>query len=89
MVLGHNTIEFASIQKRDQLSENVFVLKHMLTDKSDSKLKIQVRSPGKPLYNTKFQTLQRTILDFNGTVMVLNSKKNPGQSRDNILQVFY
>ena len=32
IILGNNAVKLTSIQKRSQLSKNVFVLEHMLSD---------------------------------------------------------
>ena len=44
IILGYNAVKLTSIQKRSQLSKNVFVLEHILSNLSDAKLQIQVRS---------------------------------------------
>jgi len=44
IILGYDTIELTAVEKRGQLSENVFILKHRLSDSFDAKLCFQVRS---------------------------------------------
>ena len=39
-------------------------------------MQIEIRLIEKNLQLTKFQIFQRTLLDFNGTVMIGNNKKN-------------
>jgi len=44
IILGYDTIELTAVEKRGQLGENIFILKHRLSDSSDTKLCFQVRS---------------------------------------------
>ena len=36
-ILGYNSIELTPVEKRDQLSENIFILEHRLADSSGNK----------------------------------------------------
>jgi len=67
-ILGDNTIELIPIKKRDRLSENVFILKHILSDSSDTKPCFSGPFARKTSVSI-FQIFERTILDFNGTAM--------------------
>ncbi len=37
MILGYDTIELTAVEKRSQLGENIFILKHRLSDSSEHK----------------------------------------------------
>ncbi len=37
LILGYNTVELTAVEKRDQLGENIFILKHRMSDSSEHK----------------------------------------------------
>ena len=70
IVLTNNVIKFIPIQKRCQLSENVFILMHLQICFMIAKMQIEIRLIENSMQHAKFQIFQRTLLDFNGTVMI-------------------